>query len=68
MIRSCFVVIVKFFQIFNQVVDPLCVQKLEKMMSLHVYAVKPRIVLTFLITWDGSVLSIAFKYCCIAVS
>ena len=56
--------LVELFQVLYEIVNALRVEKLLTV-SDALQVIESQ---TFRITWEGSVLSIAFKYCCIAVS
>ena len=65
MIDRSFVMLVELLQIFDEIVDALSIQKLGNLACQKSHCIQ---VLTFRITCDGSVLLIALRYCCIAVS
>ena len=65
MVGRCFPVLVKLLQIQNQIVYPLCVEKLLQSASVC-GAEMPQ--LTLRMTCDGSVVSMARMYCTMAPS
>lgn len=60
-------VIMQFFQIVNEVVYSLGIKELKNR-SANESNPTNALLHTFRITCDGSVLSMAFRYCCMAVS
>ncbi len=66
MVDSSFVMVMELFEILYKIVDSLRIEKLLCISASLIDHYRSRC--TFLITCEGSVLSMAFRYCCIAVS
>lgn len=63
------VVFMEFFEIVDEVVDSLGIKELQQSVSTQlVFFLVILMTSTLRMIWEGSVLSIALKYCCIAVS